>query len=333
MAGTGEIIVASAVVVLAAAQVVMWKRLGRLRRRARRSLAVGPGEHLRLQRQVYDRLAAEVCRRLAISPQLPLEFRSEWGEDIVLFELFFPAGPARGAATAGGAASRGVYIEAGALDGRHLSVSWVFEALGWTGLLVEPNPEQAHACRGNRPGSIVAHAALGSAGSSGTTSLLVPESRGEHARARVAGAGMAAEYNAWQQEQQRDGRAMRRIEVPLSTMDAELERAGFTRVDFASIDVEGAEVEVLRGFDLRRFGVRVLVVEDLSLGDRREVAEHLHAQGYEGMFWVGFNRVYVRRDDAEMMARARRVAETVYSPFVRDAAYDDTAPMEVRRGG
>ena len=86
----------------------------------------------------------------------------EWGEDTLLFDLF------EGQET-------GVYIEAGALDGHENSVTWIFEALGWSGLLVEAIPERAEQCRTNRPGSRVVHAALDSNANEGFIEFNVPE--------------------------------------------------------------------------------------------------------------------------------------------------------------
>ncbi len=300
--------------VLAAVQVVQGRRLARLLRRSRRSMHIGPEFHLRLLRQVYDRVAALECHRHGIVPRLPLEFRSEWGEDALLFDLFFPQ-------------TRGVYIEAGALDGRTNSVTWVFESIGWTGLLVEPIPERCEQCRSARPDSVVVHAALGATGSSGTTSFMVPLEPEHQFSAYREHEGMLAEHV---KGLDRAGASLRRVEVPFSSLNALLEKAGFDRVDFASIDVEGGELDVLKGFDLERFRPRALIVEDLSLGDDKAVADWIGRSGYEQVMWIGANRVFIRADDPSLLSRARRLAETVYSPFVRPPGHANTAPRDLR---
>src|SRR6185295_10065257 len=81
------------------------------------------------------------------------------------------------------------------------------------------------------------------------------------------------------------GAKTRRVEVDLITMNDGLSKAGFDRVDFASIDVEGGELDVLRGFDLNRFKPRVLIIEDLTLGDDDTVAAHVRSQGYVQAMW------------------------------------------------
>jgi len=300
--------------VLAVVQAIQSRRVARLTRRSRRSLHIGPTHHLRLQKQVYDRLAARECREHGITPRLPLEFRSEWGEDVLLYELFFPR-------------TDGVFIEAGALDGRTNSVTWVFEAIGWTGLLVEPIPERCEECRRARPNSTAVHAALGSAGASGTTTFMIPIEAEHQFSAYREHEGMVTEHV---KGLRRAGASLRRLEVPFTSLTDELDRAGLARVDFASIDVEGSELEVLKGFDLARFKPRVLIIEDLTLGDDATVASHIQSQGYEQVLWIGANRVFVRREETELLARAARLAETVYSPLVRPRGHFSTAPHDLR---
>jgi FkbM family methyltransferase len=160
----------------------------------------------------------------------------------------------------------------------------------------------------------VVHAALGAAGSTGTTDFMIPLDDEHQPSSYRAHEGMGTDHL---KVIEKAGAQLQKITVPLSSMDVELTKAGFGRVDFAVIDVEGGELELLKGFELRRWKPRVLVVEDNSLGADTRVTEHLAGVGYDPVMWVGANRVYVRRDDPEMQSRCRRAAETVYSPLVR----------------
>jgi hypothetical protein len=62
-------------------------------------------------------------------------------------------------------------------------------------------------------------------------------------------------------------------------------------LDFVSIDVEGHEVDVLRGFDLQRWRPRLIVIEDHVL-DRR-LHNALVARGYAWFRRTGLNSWYV----------------------------------------
>jgi len=272
-----------------------------LRRAARRHLRVSVEDHLRLQRAIYERLARRAAEERGMPPgSIPIEFRSEWGEDVVLYELF-------------DGAESGTIVEVGALDGRTHSVSYALEALGWRAVLIEPVPAQAERCRAHRPGSAVVHAALGPAGSGGETTFQVPEDERFLPSAHRVHEGMERGHlGALAQNRA----AMREVRVPLMSMDEALARAVVASVDAAVIDVEGAELGVLEGFDLDRWRVGVLVIEDNSLGRSDAVAAHVRGRGYEQVLWVGANRVFVRCDRADLLARAQRVAELIYSPFV-----------------
>ena len=51
--------------------------------------------------------------------------------------------------------------------------------------------------------------------------------------------------------------------MPVRTLDSILEEAGaHPGFDFLSIDVEGHEIEVLRGFDIARWRPRLILLED-----------------------------------------------------------------------
>ena len=58
-----------------------------------------------------------------------------------------------------------------------------------------------------------------------------------------------------------------------------------------------SEIAVLEGFDLQRFGPRVVVIEDNSGGADRRVADHLAARGYVEKLRVEQNAFYTRRDE------------------------------------
>lgn len=68
------------------------------------------------------------------------------------------------------------------------------------------------------------------------------------------------------------------FEAPARTLSSILEEVGApTFIDFLSLDVEGAEMEVLRGLDLRKFKVGLMCIETRSLDS---VVRHLEKFGY-----------------------------------------------------
>jgi FkbM family methyltransferase len=195
--------------------------------------------------------------------------------------------------------NHGFFIDVGAFDGVYLSNTFAFERLGWSGLCIEAMPEYFDLCVKNRPGSTCVHAACLSV-DAGQVEL----------RAERGGlfSGVAADENFTAsiyrgQHVPFDG--FRTIRVPSASLNGLL--AGSTaQIDFVSIDVEGAELEVLSGFDLERYRPRVLVIEANKPEERQALDLHLGPRGYRLARSLAWNHFYVR--SADDMEKLRAIA-------------------------
>jgi FkbM family methyltransferase len=187
---------------------------------------------------------------------------SQFGEDLLLWKYF-------------GERRQGFFLEAGANHPTLRSQTWLFEQNGWTGILVEPLAANCALLRRERPHSRVFQLALGS-----------PEQCG---RARFS---VAAGSDAYSGLVLQDGVAQERTEeVEIRTLDQVLAEAANPKLDFVSLDVEGAELDVLNGFDLPRHQPGVLLVEDhlQRLGLHRWIV----GRGYRLVKRTGCNSWYV----------------------------------------
>ena len=224
--------------------------------------------------------------------RMPVEFRSQIGEDLFLWSLFEGK-------------LDGFYIEVGGFDGYNLSVSYAFDCAGWDGLLVEPVPPNFDLCRARRPYANVVNAALSRPGSPATATfchvldqyggaLSYLPGRGGNAPVVKPGAFAEVKY-----------------EVPVRTMDEVLESLGSKladrRIDFASIDVEGHEPELLAGFDLARWKPRVVLMEDNSKGDDVMMQREMERRGYRPVFALAFDVFYIHEGETELLRRAADV--------------------------
>lgn len=226
-------------------------------------------------------------------PEMPVQFRSQYGEDVLLWDLFGGAGECPG---------DGFFIECGAADGLSLSVSYAFEAMGWTGLLVEPVAAAFDVCRAARCSSHVVHAAVGRRGASGEAELTVARDMEQLSYVTTS--------HAHEQRVAREARGAERVRVPLTSLAEILRRtgAGEKTIDFAVIDVEGGEVDALDGLELERSRPRVLIVEENPQAPGREsLADFMKKQPYKcvGTLWV--NRVYVHERETAILKRAQTV--------------------------
>jgi FkbM family methyltransferase len=184
----------------------------------------------------------------------------------------------------------GFFVDVGAYDGVTFSNTYAFEQMGWRGVLVEADAQAAEACRRNRPRSIVVNAAAGPPESQGTATL--------HRVGGKPGLEMVSFTRAHPKHLdrcRRDGGVISTIKVPCRTLDDILMEVGADCIDFVSIDVEGAELEVLRGFDLHRHKPCVIVIENAY--DGQLIRDYLKARGYRSAVEVEFNEFFVRQGE------------------------------------
>lgn len=269
------------------------RRIGRFESRLRSVEA-----HNRLLRQrlagfdARDRVAAA-----GRAPRHPIEFDAPHGADAFLWELFDRR-------------IDGFYLEAGAYDGRTRSISYPFEAIGWTGILIEPNPERYKACVAQRPGSLVAQTALSRTGPDGggagkTAKLLIPLDTPEADRAAVV-----LKPDAPAREPRPNERL---VPVTLSTIDECIAAAGpearGQQIQFAVIDVNGAEIEVLDGFNLEQHRPRAILVRDFLPRDQPSPGAYLARRHYQPAASIGKFTVYLRSDEPALIARAAAITQ------------------------
>ena len=142
---------------------------------------------------------------------------------------------------------KGFFVEVGANEPRERSQTWHLEQAGWTGVLIEPQPDLARKLRAMRVAKVFAVACSS------------PENSGRMLPLHVAGP-----LSSLSRENMAPGAIPKAvINVPIRTLDSILEEARAPeRFDFLSIDVEGHEIEVLRGFDIARWQPRLILLED-----------------------------------------------------------------------
>jgi FkbM family methyltransferase len=175
---------------------------------------------------------------------------------------------------------RGFFVEVGAYQPENLSQTFDLEQSGWTGVLVEPQPDLAAELRRRRSAKVYQEACS--------------SRRNSGSRLTLHLAGGASSFN--RALNSADIKPHGTIEVPVRTLDEILNDAGLPRVDFISIDVEGHELEVLDGFDLARWHPRLILIEDLLLHLR--VHRYLTRQGYRWFRRTGIDNWYVPADQS-----------------------------------
>jgi len=179
------------------------------------------------------------------------------------------------------------YVDVGANEPRYLSITASLHALGWSGLLIEADPELAALLRIHRPGDVVVQAAAG-------------EARGEMTFYRVPGTGLGTTDPAEAEAARGRGFEVSEVLVQTLALDEILTEAGIGEVHFMSIDVEGAEASVLAGLSLTTFRPWVLCVEAVLPGTRvpshQGWQDRILSRGYLFAAFDGVNRWYVAEE-------------------------------------
>lgn len=188
-------------------------------------------------------------------------------------------------------AGPGTFFEAGAHDGITQSNTQLLQSeLGWSGILVEPSRQFHFLCK-NRPDNTLINAALtetvqdsvrglfhGNLGDTGARDLVsFYRQAGRTGSLRLRVRAIRNEVLRWLGV--RRGRSHKDlVTVQALTLDQVVDRAGVQVIDFLSLDLEGMELPVLRGFSWT-VRPRVMVVET-RLTDHMEMTHLLHSNGY-----------------------------------------------------
>lgn len=158
----------------------------------------------------------------------------------------------------------GFFVELGANDGLDQSNTYYLERwLGWRGILIEPLPDLYKRAACQRPKARVFQCAC------------VPFDYSEtHATMRYANL-MSVVKGSWKDPELEAQHVATgsltepyEIQVPARTLTSILEECRAPHIDFLSLDVEGSEVNVLRGLDFARYAPAYILVE---VWDKTEV--------------------------------------------------------------
>jgi FkbM family methyltransferase len=190
---------------------------------------------------------------------------------------------------------RGFYIDIGAGHPVADNVSFWFYLQGWSGLVVEPQRELAALYGFVRPRDVV-------------LSTLVGDRIGEaefHRVDRLHGFSSMIQRHA--EGAVAFGAGFQTERLPVSTLAALCEKHRIGPIDFLKVDVEGAEAEVVRGGDWRRFRPKVVLVEAVAPGSMAPAhgawEPLLLAHGYRFVLFDGLNRFYVAEEAADLAQR------------------------------
>jgi FkbM family methyltransferase len=186
----------------------------------------------------------------------------------------------------------GVFVDIGGNRPQN-AVSKIFLEYGWTGLVVEPIPENAEMFR-QAEWPIVEEFALTSPEKAQDKfcDFHLAGPGGEHSSLSLSGINPNSLKN-------------RTIRVQLTTLEKLLSKHGINQINLLSIDTEGTEIDVLKGLDFDKHEIDLILCEDWHRD--RDIHNYLKSKGFKIILRTGFNSWYIKSDIDLQLPFAGRV--------------------------
>jgi FkbM family methyltransferase len=165
----------------------------------------------------------------------------------------------------------GKFVDVGSMDGVMYSNTYSFEQAGWSGICVEAHPFYYDLTVKNRPKSTNVHAA-------------VAECNKEEVEFYACEIGALSTLNPNMSPYFKKNYSCftghTTIKVPQLSLNTILKNNNFVNFDFLSIDVEGEELNVLKGLDLTTYSPRIILSEAITKDREDALKTHLNKFGY-----------------------------------------------------
>lgn len=187
----------------------------------------------------------------------------------------------------------GTCIEVGAANGVKGSNTLYFEERGWDVLCIEPNPAHKESLKKYR--KFVKYFAcsdkknilplkvfkVGEKNIMSSLTSLNPDSRLLESHKEIINESYTVEVN---------------VETLTSILENEISDTplhNVKKIDFISIDTEGTEIDVLKGFDFKKFDVKLFVVENNY--EDLDIEEFMLSKGYLKDQRYKINEFYIKK--------------------------------------
>lgn len=178
----------------------------------------------------------------------------------------------------------GIFVEAGAVDGISQSNTLYFEKYrNWKGLLIEPVKELYEQCVKNRPGALCENYALVSKNHKASDLLIYTATSTKNnfpftmssAKGAFTHHGKAKTHATRGIEMYFSEHSLQKQKVKTSTLSKLLEKHSIQKFDLLSLDVEGFELEVLKGLDLEKHKPEFILLECNVDRLKKEIDQYL----------------------------------------------------------
>jgi FkbM family methyltransferase len=178
----------------------------------------------------------------------------------------------------------GVFVDVGAYDGFSGSNTLFFEKfMGWTGLCIEPDPAQ--------------FAKISSYRSSDRVQACIADKEGAARFFSISDGltmmgGLVDYFDPQDMKMISERSKTNIVELPTRRLETVLNERNINKIDYLSIDTEGSELAILKSFDLARFKVKALSVENNR--NAPQIPDYMQSLGYRRLVRLGVDDIYAK---------------------------------------
>jgi FkbM family methyltransferase len=208
-----------------------------------------------------------------------MEFKSQHHQDEFIINYF-------------NGKKNGVFVDIGAHDGITLSNTYVLEKeYGWAGICVEPMPHQYKAlieCRD----CITVNCAIYD--KNGIEKFTMVEYDGYPDMLSGISKDITIHHmSGILSESSRMGAQLKYVEVPTRILQEILDENNILEIDYLSVDVEGAELKVMKSIDFNKTSIKVI---DFENGEgTSQVRDYLISKGYSFYKRLGIDDIFIKK--------------------------------------
>ena len=204
-----------------------------------------------------------------------MKYKSQYKQDQFLYENFFKN------------VTDGFFIDIGASEPEDQNNTFFFEDLGWNGILIEPRKQEFENLKNKRKSPVENVAIYKEAGIfkflscngyiKGLSGLLC-EQKPEH-------------LNRIFNELLTHGKSVEIIEVQTITLQDIIKKYQCNKIDYLSLDVEGAEYCILKTIDFKNIKIKSISVENNYQSN--DVYELLLSNNFRKVTSLGCDDIYI----------------------------------------
>ena len=200
---------------------------------------------------------------------------TELGEDLLIFNTYFNSEPNK------------IMVEVGAATPNYISMSKLFRENGWRTICVEPNPEfvKLHKEQNNE---IYQYAICDY--NEKNVNFEIYSVSNEYNKDIITDHSYSSLGKKPGYDNKPGNINKKIIKVDVITLNYLLEKLNVNHVDFLSIDTEGWELEVLKGFDHNKYQPKIILIENVN--HNFEYKNYMTSINYKKIKEIAVNEIY-----------------------------------------